>query len=979
MQFSIRFICVICGKNSYPSKQPNRKLGASFETTVGFININFSKTSENLMRRTDNFIRIGLVCLLCLIFSFNSAAQSEKAVEDFAEKDSEIQFQPAFFSVTRRNFSIQKNSPFSNFSNRNLPLIFNNSFSKYKRKGIQTLLSTATGITQLNDNQMSARFGLISSNGQRATSNEMNYNLGLAADETSFSRNAGALPTLTASGGYNSLVPISATQEISVKTMSSAKEQRTSGSQIGFVSRSGTNQFHGSLFETFGNESLNANDFFANEKGFGRAPNRLNLFGGTFGGFFVRDKAFFFTNFEGLRLNQAAFGRSEVPDFLSRQNAAPEIRPLFNAFPIANGQNTSNGLAEFSANFTNPTENNIFGLRINFQPNYKFSLAANYNLSDSSATFRGNQDFSLNTLRRLDVRTDSLSVQPTFVATSTVVINGGISFSRNRLEQKFSLDDFGGANVSNSLLSLPFDFLKYDLNGKNSALALGNPIQTDFNLFQTGGAVDWIAGRHQLTFGGNYRKFSLDILPSLTERNVLFSGVSLNETASRINEMTRIAAQMPNLSNFSLYGNENWRITSRLTANFGARWDADFAPQFNAPSFTFQNATPQMPENSNNFAPRAGFAWNIFGNAVIRGGAGLYFDYGNSAASEIFANSFPFSNGNFARNTNFMATPANSLTPLLVFAENLKTPRALHIYGEYQQEIFSNHTITATYNASFGQNLFLTRTFFDANPTYNFIRLTDNSAESNFQSLQLRFERRFSRGFSFNARYALTKSTDNFSPDLIRESSFLSTDLELEKGASDFDVRHQISVYGIYDIPTLFDGGWKKFLTKNWSLSAFANARSGFPVNITYARTNNFGKEFFRPDLISNVPIYQTENGIKRLNPNAFSIPNELRQGNFSRNSLRGFSLFQLDTSLQKRIKFTNEVGLNLSINTYNLLNNTNLADANGNLGTIFSNGNFQPNSYFGRAVETYGNGSFTPFYLYGGARTIQFTAKFVF
>ena len=400
-----------------------------------------------------------------------------------------------------------------------------------------------------------------------------------------------------------------------------------------------------------------------------------------------------------------------------------------------------------------------------------------------------------------------------------------------------------------------------------------------------------------------------------------------------------------------------------------------------APNTVFQNAALQMPEKSNNFAPRAGFAWSFLdsGNAVLRGGIGLYFDYGNAATSEIFANSFPFANGNFARNTSFSATPTNALRPLLVFADSLKTPRALHIYGEYQHEIFRNYSISATYNASFGQNLFLTRTFFDANPTFNFIRLTDNSAESKFQSLQLRFERRFRQGFSFNARYALAKSTDNFSPDLLRENLFLSADLDEEKGASDFDIRHQISIYGIYEIPTLFDGGWKKFMTKNWSFSAFANARSGFPVNVTYARINNFGKEFVRPDLISGVPLYLTANGIKQLNPNAFSIPNENRQGTLSRNGLRGFPLFQLDTSLQKRIKFTNEIGLNLSINTFNLLNNTNFADMNGNLGTQFSNGNFQPNSYFGRAVSTYGNGNFTPFYLYGGARTIQFTAKFVF
>ena len=530
---------------------------------------------------SDNSVfLIALAFLICLIFPLNSVAQTEKVFEDFEKSETEFQPPTNLLSFNKATFSIPKNSSFSVFPNRNFPVIANNSFSSFKRKGIQTMLSTAAGVTQLNDSQMSARFGLISSNGQRGTSNEMNFNLGLSADETSFSRNAGALPTLTASGGFNSLSPISATSEVSVKTTSSAKEQRTSGSQISFVSRSGTNQFHGSLFETFGNESLNANDFFANEKGFQRAPSRLNLFGGTLGGFFVRDKAFFFTNYEGLRLRQASFGTSEVPDFASRQNAATEIRPLFNAFPIANGQNTSNGLAEFSANFINPTTNDIFGLRINFQPNYKLSIAANYNFSDSNAVIRGDRDFSLNTLRKTEVQTNALSIASTFVASSTVVVVGGVNFSRNRVGQQFSLDNFGGAEISPSFFASSFDFLKYDLTGKNSAIAFGNPIKTDVNLFQTSGAVDWIADSHQITFGANYRRMSLDILPNLTERNVLFSGVVLDGTASRINEMSRNIAQNPRLANFSFYGNDNWRITSHLTVNFGLRWDADFAPKY---------------------------------------------------------------------------------------------------------------------------------------------------------------------------------------------------------------------------------------------------------------------------------------------------------------------------------------------------------------------------------------------------------------
>ena len=72
-------------------------------------------------------------------------------------------------------------------------------------------------------------------------------------------------------------------------------------------------------------------------------------------------------------------------------------------------------------------------------------------------------------------------------------------------------------------------------------------------------------------------------------------------------------------------------------------------------------------------------------------------------------------------------------------------------------------------------------------------------------------------------------------------------------------------------------------------------------------------------------------------------------------------------------------MNLNLTVQSFNLLNNHSFADMNGNIGTQFSNGNFVPNSYFGKPVSTFGSGNFTPFYLDGGARTVQVSAKFVF
>lgn len=856
-----------------------------------------------------------------------------------------------------------------------------------RRKGIQTLLSIATGISQINESQIFVQQGLVSANGQRPTSNSftvdgLGSNLGAARDGASISGNIGSLPTLTASNGINSQLDPESLNEMTIRTFAAPKEGRANGATVSFSSKAGTNKYHGSVFETFGNEALNANDFFANSRGFGRPASRLNQFGATVGGFLKRDKSFLFANYEGLRLRESAFGVSEVPTLNSRQTAVVSFRPVLNAFALPNGSPTANGLAEFAANYTNPAAHDIFGLRIDNTFTSRINFGGRYSYAASKALVRGDKDFSLNTLRRTDIKTNALSLWTTYTPTSTLVTEGRVNFSRNRLKQQFSVDNFGGADISN--LPVSNNLIRYDFTGQNAALVAGPPSQTDINQFQAVGLVEWIRNNHDFSFGADFRRLSFEIGANPIERRLLFSGVSpsLDGTAALINEITRSSSSAARQSNnFSLYAQDVWRLKPNFNINLGGRLDTDFAPDIDQAIPSVQNATLQMPDNFKNFAPRLSLAFDPFnsGRSVIRGGVALYYDFGNSQSSETFANSFPFVTGRFVRNAPFTDSPNNPLTPLTVFDNDLKTPYTWQVYAEYQQEVIRNNVFTINYSAAFGRSLFLTRTLVNINPTFNFIRLTDNSAASDYHALQFRYERRFTNGFTVNSRYTFSKSLDNFSPDLWRENNFVSSDPSAERGVSDFDVRHNLSVYGILDIPTPFDTGWQKHLTRDWTISAFANSRTAFPVNAAYAQITDLGKEFRRPDLISGVPLYLNQETIKRINPNAFSLPSTVRQGTLGRNALRGFPLFQLDASVQRRIKFSNEMSLKLTVQAFNLLNNHNLADMSGQLGTLMPNGNFVPNSYFGRSVSTFGSNNFTPFNLYGGARTIQFSAKFVF
>src|ERR1051325_3645137 len=194
-----------------------------------------------------------------------------------------------------------------------------------------------TGATQGNSGQFSA-------NGQRTNANYytvdgVGANIGITsgAQVNLAQTGGGSLPPVSALGGTNTLVSVDAVQEFKVLTSSFAAEYgRSPGAQVSVVSRSGTNQFHGSLFDYFRNDALDANDWFANQRGLKRAPEKQNDFGGTFGGPLLlprfgeggsqpwdkgQNRTFFFFSYEGLRLRQPRTRITSVPSLAARQLA----------------------------------------------------------------------------------------------------------------------------------------------------------------------------------------------------------------------------------------------------------------------------------------------------------------------------------------------------------------------------------------------------------------------------------------------------------------------------------------------------------------------------------------------------------------------------------------------------------------------------------------------------------------------------------
>ncbi len=869
-------------------------------------------------------------------------------------------------------------------------------------RSFSSLVTLSPGVVSANSNSVVERYqAQIAVNGQPPTSNGftvdgVNVNFGITpGGESPGASAAGNMPALTASGGANSLASFDSIQELNIKTVALEPEYgRVAGAQVEVTSRSGSNKFHGSLFHFFGNDALDANDWFANSRGLKQPPRRLNSFGGTLGGPIKRDHTFFFAAYEGMRLRQPMVGITDVPSLTSRSNAPAELRPFLTAFPLPNGSVRPDGFAEFASSFANPAQHDVGSIRVDHSLNDETTIRGRYNFADSDATQRGPGGFSLNTTNRIHSRSQMVSGTLNHVPSSNVVLELRASYSRVRVSSTYQLDEFGGAAVPAPFSSSAFAF---DLNSRNAAWMSGtneSNMQRQFNVL---GSVSILEGNHSLRFGADYRRLSPVIDLRASEENVLFDGVgqTLTGIAARINQLRFADRQNPVFKSLSLFAQDEWRQSKRLTLTYGVRWE--LAPP---PSIDEAFTVDQVDDPANlriasrgsslwnttflNFAPRAGVAYEISDDTVVRGAVGILYDLSQDRSGDIVANSIPFVSGSSFFNSPFPlasnSTTANSL-PLLAFDPHLKLPYVISWNVSLQRSLGAAQALSATYLGSSGKRLFHTETLLNQNPDFNFLRLTNNRGNSDYRALQIKFERPARDGFAALASYTWAQSLDNMSQDSARRVVMTSLDPAFDRGPSDFDVRHQLTGLVSYELPAAVSHGIGNKLSRNWALDSIFNARSARPLNVVYMVPTAFGVAYLRPDVSGN-SLFLSDPlvaGGRRLNPAAFVVPEDLQQGNLSRNSLRGFPLYQVDLALRRKFNFSEAVALQIQADAFNVFNHANFEDPLGN-DLVVGNG---ANLAFGQSTAMSGRslsgGGFPSFYSFGGPRTMRFSVKLLF
>jgi outer membrane receptor protein involved in Fe transport len=859
------------------------------------------------------------------------------------------------------------------------------------------------------------RTGGVSVHGNRSLQN--NFLLDGVANN-SFSTNVQELTTQI------SRPSVDAIEEFKVVTSPYAAEYGWSpGAAIIVNTKSGTNSLHGTGYDFYRNDRFDSINFFAQRANQPKSKNNQNQFGGNLGGPVLKNRAFFFGDFEATRIKQGVLRTGRVMTASERSGVfASAIRDPLTGQPFANNTIPADRIDPVAARIMGlvPLPNTTGGNNFINQPNVedeseRYLGRVDFRVSDSDnifgryiysdrfryvpGWFGGILDgTSTSAWGRNYLKSHGAVVGWTKVLGSSLVNEARFSYAKGINDG--TQDPFGQSGMEQiGFRGVPDDprvaggIVGIDIDGH---IRLGSPnFMPKFqhtDQFQYLNTLTWLKGRHQWKFGTDVmmpmRNEYFDVAP--TRGNLRFQSTFTGNAFADFligypnrAELTNVFVVNQQLWSTSFYVQDDWKVSESLTLNMGLRYDfmtpslekdnrlANFDPSGSgrlvfASDGSLAERSLVNPDK-NNFAPRVGAVYKISDRTILRGGYGVFYNQFDRIGSEDQLSLNPPGLRNIQVNSASGATapvlflrdgfPANYLDPSNLVIRNLKlraasqdSPRTMvqQFGGGIERQFGRDFVVSADVIGSSTRNLAVLRNLNqplagtrDANgpvpyPDFGNIQQRDMSGEANYKGLDLSFEKRLSKGYSYRASYTLGDSRDQ-APEHLNASSGRaqnSRDLESWEGPSDFDIRHRFVGNFIAELPfgegkPFAQTGIGKHLLGGWLVSGIYSSRSGRPFTVTQGSNNVGADQTGQPNLTGDPEGPETVD--RWFNTAAFTPVPSATFGNAGRNRLRGPGWITFDMSVQRRIDVTNRVNATLRWDVFNVFNRANfgLPDSN--------------------------------------------------
>lgn len=760
----------------------------------------------------------------------------------------------------------------------------------------------------------------------------------------------------------------------------SAEYGRAASAMFTAVSRSGGNDWHGSLYYYLRNSATDAKNFF-DAAGQTIPALRRNHFGGMVSGALKRDRLFWMANYEGLRESRSRTQSATTLTAAAREGLLPAgrvtvsdaVKPFLSLYPLPNGRDYGDGTAEYLSMAENAARNETFSTRVDWLKSERVRAAVRF-ATDGGESRQPDQ------FRFWEMMTDSRFA---FVHTETTLVQSPATLWVGR---------FGYSRVRNTEDATP------PALAKELTFVAGRPIGT---LEVTGltdltsqtvsslprlhvlqdyqGSVDGthVEGAQTWRFGASFDEMSFqqrgDFRASGRYRftsvaNLLRATPSGGDLMAPGSDTKRLWRQRQ----YAFFAQDEWRALRRLSVVAGVRYEGYTAPsEADSKIATMKNPLADKAmtlggplfrnPSKANFAPRAGVAWDARGDGrtVVRAGAGMFFDLLTSREVTIAGMRVPpFYNRAFLTNPKFpdllgaaaAASLDNSQDGLAYAVEQ---PYVLQWRVSVSEKVAAGTVVEAGYSGSRGAHLLGQfgdvnvaqgqvqadgRLYFPPtgplrNPAFGRIGLRTTDFNSFYHALTVRVERRMGRGAAAGVNYTWAKAVDESSSST--QTDFDNSDrmphpynIRMQRGPADFDVRQALNATGSWVVPGPRGGVWQTVLG-GWQVQGIVQAQAGFPFNprvgFDQARMRSgFGDLDQRPSLkTAAAPVIFGDPALY-YDPASFALPEAGYLGNLGRNTLTGPGLFSLNAGVHKTLVRREGRELRLRVEWFNATNHPN-------------------------------------------------------